>query len=54
MEHYLLECQKYKEQRKRLQKEVGIGKMKVGILLGDPVKIKNTLSFVKETGRLEI
>ena len=54
MEHYLLECRKYKEQRKILRKEVGVGKMKIGILLGDPTKIKYTLTFVKETGRLRI
>ena len=53
VEHYLLECNKYKEQRKRLRKEVGVGKMKVGILLGDGKKIKYMLTFVKETGRLE-
>ena len=53
MEYYLLECHKYKEQRKRLRKEVGVGKMKVGILLGDPKMIKHMLTFVKETGRLE-
>jgi len=54
VEHYLLECRKYKEQRKILRKEVGVGKMKIGILLGDPTKIKYTLTFVKETGRLRI
>ena len=53
VEHYLLECNKYKEQRKRLRKEVGVGKMKVGVLLGDPKMIKHMLTFVKETGRLE-
>ena len=53
VEHYLLECRKYKEQRKRLRKEVGMEKMKVGILLSDPTKIKHTMTFIKETGRLE-
>jgi len=53
VEHYLLECRKYKEQRKRLRKDVGTGKMKVGILLGDPTKIKHTMKFIKETERLE-
>ena len=52
VEHYLLECRNYKEQRKRLREEVGTGKMKVGILLGDPTKIKHTMTFIKETGRL--
>jgi ribonuclease HI len=52
VEHYLLECRKYKEQRKRMRKEAGAGKMKVGILLGDPTMIKNTMMYVKETRRL--
>ncbi len=49
----MLECRKYKEHRKKLRKEVGMGKMKVGILLGDPTKIKYTMTYIKETGRLE-
>jgi predicted ester cyclase len=53
VEHYLRECNKYKEQRKRLRKEVGVGKMKVGILLGDPKKIKHMLTFVnRKTGKI--
>ena len=52
MEHYLLECKKYREQRKRLRKAVGTGNMRVGTLLGDPTKIKDTMMYVKETGRL--
>ena len=51
VEHYLLECRKYKDQRKRLQKEVGGRKMKVGILLGDPTLIKNTMTYIRETRR---
>jgi len=52
VEHYLLECRKYKEQRRRLREAVGTGRMKMGILLGDPTKIKYTMAYVNETGRL--
>lgn len=53
VEHYLLECRNYKEQRKRPRNEVGAGRMTVGTLLGDPTKIRHTVTFFKETGRLE-
>jgi hypothetical protein len=49
VDHFLLEYRKCKEPRK---KAVGAGKMKVGILLGDPVEIKHTMAFVKATERL--
>jgi hypothetical protein len=38
---------------KRLRKEIGIGKMKIGIPLGDSTKIKRTMTYIKETGRLD-
>ena len=50
VEHYLLECRNYREQRKELKREVGTGKMRVGSLLGDPTLIKCTLKYIKETG----
>ena len=46
VEHYLLECRNYKEQRIKLWKEMSIGKMKVGILLRDSTRIKHTMAFV--------
>ena len=52
VEHFLLECRKYKEQRKKLREAAGTGNMKVGILLGDPSKIRHTMAYIKETGRL--
>ena len=53
VEHYLLECRKYREQRKKLRKEVGTVKMRVARLLGDTKVIKHTLEYIKTTGRLE-
>lgn len=53
VEHYLLECKNYKEQRKRLRNVVGGGKMKVAYLLGDPALIRYTMEYVKTTGRFD-
>ena len=53
MEHYLLECNKYRDQRKRMRLELKKGKMTVARLLGDPKAIKHTMKYVKETARLE-
>ena len=35
VEHYLLECRNHRDQRKKLRREVGRGKMRMEILLGD-------------------
>ena len=53
VEHYLLECRNYKEQRRKLRMEVGTGKMRVARLLGDPKMINHTMEYIKETGRLD-
>jgi RNase H len=53
VEHYLLECRNYREQRKKLRREVGTGKMRVETLLGERMAIKHTLEYIKETGRLD-
>jgi ribonuclease HI len=54
VEHYLLECREYREQRVKLRREVGRGKMRMEILLGDPKAIKHTLEYIEETGRLNV
>ena len=51
MEHFLLECWRYKEERKLLRKNVGWRNMKVEKLLGSTKVIKQTMEFVKSTGR---
>ena len=53
MEHYLLECRKFREQRTKLRKKVGTTKMRVARLLGDTKLIKHTLEYINATGRLE-
>ena len=53
VEHFLLECGNYKEQRKLLRKNVGTGKMKLNRLLGDTSIIKHTMEYIRTTGRLD-
>ena len=53
VEHYLLECRKFREQRKKLRKEIGAGKMRVSRLLGDTKLLKHTLEYINATRRLE-
>ncbi len=53
IEHYLLECRKFREQRKKLRKEIGTVKMRVARLLGDTKLIKHTVEHINATGRLE-
>jgi hypothetical protein len=53
VEHYLLECRNYREERKKLRKEFGRGNMRLGRLLGDTKLIKHTLEYITATDRLE-
>ena len=54
MEHYLLSCQKYNEPRKKLQREVEPGKMRVEKLLTSPRLIKHAMEYVATTKGMEI
>ena len=54
VEHYLLECKLYVEQRKELRKKVGVGRMRVEKLLGYPRLVKHTVEFVASTKGLDI
>ena len=53
VEHFLLECRNYNEQRKKLRKEVRVVNMRVARLLGDTKLIGHTVEFIKATGRLD-
>ena len=53
VEHYLLKCGLYEEERDGLRKEVGIEGMRVSKLLGDPKLIKHTIQFIEKTERFE-
>jgi hypothetical protein len=54
VEHYLLECREYRDQRGKLRREVWREKMWMEVLLGDPKIIKHTLEDIKETNRLDM
>ena len=53
VEHYLLECRRYKPERKELREKVKSGKMRVDRLLGDPQLVKCTMEYVAKTRRFE-
>src|SRR5436190_23445777 len=53
IKHYLLEYRKFREQKKKLRKEIGIVKMRVARLLGNTKLIKHTVEYINATGRLE-
>jgi hypothetical protein len=53
VEHYLMECWNYKEQREVLRKNVGFGRMKSHEILGNVKIIKQTMEYSKATKRLE-
>ena len=48
-----MECRNYKEQRKVLRKNVGLGRMKLHEILGNAKIIKHTMEYIKATRRLE-
>ena len=54
VEHYLLECRRYHEERIKLRKEIGKGRLTLGKLLGEPQAIKHMIEYVKATKRLQI
>jgi hypothetical protein len=51
VEHYLLECQNYRDQRKKLRVEGGKGKMWMEMLLRDLKTIKHTLTGIHQGNR---
>jgi len=54
VEHYLLECRRYKEQRKKMIKDISKGRLNIERLLGQLQIIKHTMEFIKIINRLEI
>ena len=53
VEHYIMECEQYKEERETLIRTVGLINMRLAYLLGNKEGVQATLKFVKETGRLQ-
>ena len=54
IEHDLMECRKYNEQRKTLRKKVRAGRIKIEILLGYPKLAKHTMEYIATMKGAEI
>ena len=49
VQHFLLECRNYRDERKRLREKVGTGRMR---LVGDPTNVRYTMVSVESMRRL--
>ena len=54
VEHYLLNCEMYDEERDKLRRRVGIQGMNIAMLLGNPKIIKETVEYIERTGRFRL
>ena len=54
VDHYLLNCELYDEERDALRRSVGAQRMRTNILLGDAKIIKQTMEYVEKTGRFKL
>lgn len=54
VDHFLLNCGIYDEERDRLRRKVGAQGMRVGSLLGDTEIIKETIEYIESTGRFKL
>jgi len=54
VEHYLLNCELYDEERDRLRRRVGAQGMRISLLLGDNEIIKETVEYIERTGRFKL
>ena len=54
VEHYLLNCELYEEERDALRRRVRAQGMRLGILLGDSQIIKDTVEYIEKTGRFKL
>jgi hypothetical protein len=52
VEHYLLHCKTYTQERKQLKQKVKGGMRSIGRLLGNHKNAEAVIEYVKETGRL--
>ena len=53
VQHFLLECPRFKEQRNELRRRARAGGMRLDYLLGDPGMIRYTMEYIKSTGRFD-
>lgn len=54
VDHYLLKCELYDEERDKLRRKVDIEGMRISVLLGDSIKIKDTIEYIENTGRFKL
>jgi len=54
VEHYLLRCRRYQDERNRLREEIGRRPFNLTTLLGTPNMIPHTIQFVHNTKRFPI
>ena len=54
VEHFLLNCELYDEERDALRRKVGAQGMKCSTLLGDNKIIKHTIEYITKTGRFAL
>jgi ribonuclease HI len=54
VEHFLLNCELYDEERDKLRRKVGVQGMRTSVLLGDSTIIKETIEYIKNTGRFKL
>ena len=53
VQHFLLECRRFKNERTKLRTEVGTGRMKIAWLLGNKGMASHTMEYIGSTGRLQ-
>ena len=51
VEHYLLECRKYNEQKRILKAKIRKGRISVARLVGDPRMLNTTIEYIRDTRR---
>jgi len=54
VDHFLLNCELYDEERDRLRRKVGAQGMRTSVLLGDSTIIKDTIEYIESTGRFKL
>ena len=52
VEHFLLNCELYDEERDLLRRRVGLHGMVMSALLGDSQIIKETMEYIEKTGQV--
>jgi hypothetical protein len=54
VDHFLLNCELYGEERDRLRRRVGVQGMRMSTLLGDPEITQETIEYIERTGRFKL